>query len=490
MNELTPVTVGHGSQGAASGAAAQHSLPYNPALDGLRGIAIALVIPVHLHALAGGTFGVDIFFVLSGFLISEVIRNSVATPGYFSVFYFRRFLRLFPALAVTCAVVTLAFAVFSDGHKVYDDVLASLLYVQSWTSAAGNGFAIYLGHTWSLSVEEQFYLFWPAVFWLIARRWSNDAAVLGVAVAIAVVGYVWAFHVEAHATYDRAYFAADTRFEAIMIGAAGSAWRHTSLFRWRAVQVLLRGSGLALVAILAISAFLTWDELRSLIVALLSCLVILSAAERLDGIDGRVLRWGPLVWVGQISYSLYLWHVPVIAILFLNLGFHTGLATLIGLPVSVLLASGSYYGIERPLIRLRLRIRRTRQMALGKAALATSILSIAAGLLFFNWSDLAEWLHPQPLVVLSHGPEMFRMGNKAVLQPDGSLAVWVQLNRRPDMQSHATFDGGPATSFTFRDSIVVIVPPDLVKTPGPHSYEIFSSDGTAETPPFQIQILP
>ncbi|MGI8797277.1 MAG: acyltransferase family protein [Acidimicrobiia bacterium] len=208
-----------------------------PALDGLRGLAIAGVLLFHADHLTGGYLGVDLFFVLSGFLITSLLLAEWAADGGISLagFWARRARRLLPALAGVLAGVALYAAVWAEARelgRIRSDALATLGYVANWRAVfTGNGYwdvfvaPSPLEHTWSLAIEEQFYLLWPlavlAVLW--ARR-GSARSVLAVSLLLAVASSAWMM-----AMYtpggdpERVYLGTDTRGAAILFGAALAA---------------------------------------------------------------------------------------------------------------------------------------------------------------------------------------------------------------------------------------------------------------------------
>lgn len=319
-------------QADAARAAPAFALRYTPALDGLRALAIALVAlyNAQMPGLWGGYIGVRIFFVLSGFLITALLMERLLARGRlnFGAFYLRRFERLFPPLLV----MLLAFGVLRvalGGGAVLEPTLYELVfsasYASNWTIVALNSPSA-LNHTWSLAVEEQFYLVWPLLLWLAWRlgRWRGLAAL-----AIAGMGVSAAWRPLAVAMLDDRpdpwrylYYATDTCAFGFLVGAAlaiavASSGGGAFLQSVRARRLAPWAIALALLA-LAVAAHLppthmlatygygmTGIEIAS---ALLIAGLVVPGTHPLK----RVFEWTPAVRVGQLSYSLYLVHWPIV----------------------------------------------------------------------------------------------------------------------------------------------------------------------------------
>lgn len=467
----------------------QHSLAYNPALDGLRGVAVALVFITHLNmAFSGGRFGVDIFFVLSGYLITEVLRNSRESKNFLWVFYFKRFLRLFPALAVLCIVVAMICGVSGGHSNIYKDVLSSILYSQSWTSGFKDGFSLYLGHTWSLSVEEQFYLLFPFV-WIFATRTDIKSTffifLLLLALAIAYAIYM----AKLPLGYDRIYFAADTRFQAILIGAVGSIASRTPIVRQVLERFITSIPLLPMVAIGWICSFLGWSIYSSLMVSAFSLMVILRLTMKSGTIDAKLLSFPPLVNLGKISYGFYLWHAPILVLLQNYFGFSFWYVAIIGLVVSLLASVASYVLVERPALKLRTIVSPEKQAKFGFYAVPVSVLSISLGLVYFQFSDINNFVRGTKLAVTAYGPKVYQVGDRGSLQPDGSLVMWMSLNSRPDMKSKSTISGLNSITMSGKDGITIVVPQSVLETPGKHTIQVFTSDNELELPTMEFEVV-
>ncbi|MGV0837355.1 DUF459 domain-containing protein [Mycolicibacterium thermoresistibile] len=392
------------------------------ALDGLRAIAVALVLVGHggIPGVPGGFIGVDVFFVLSGFLITSLLLEELGNSGRINLtgFWARRARRLLPALVLMVLAVAFARQVFPSEAVagLRDDALAALLWLANWHLIAEEtdyfsqgGAPSPLQHTWSLGVEEQYYLLWPllvlgltALLAVVARRRGRRlhigavrAAVFVLATAGVVASAAAAVLMTAPAmvgagadgdTVNRVYFGTDTRAQGLLIGAAAAAllvrdWPALtagwSLIRTRWGRWLARVSpvlGLALIG--AAAHYLTGsaEEFRAgalTVVAVAAILVIAPVALDQDGLVARLLAWRPLVFLGAISYGVYLWHWPIF--LAIN-GERTGWS---GLPLFVVrciltvgIATLSWWLIEQPIRKWR--PVRVPQLRLAAATVATA----------------------------------------------------------------------------------------------------------------------
>jgi len=365
-------------------ATGEWELGRRPALDGLRAIAIIAVIGVHVSTIlapslagkwfVGGLLGVNMFFVLSGFLITALLLQEHRRTARISLtsFWRRRSLRLFPALYAVLIVQLLYTAIVHDpiGYTLKGDGLI-VGYVSNWAWAYGWPQPFGLSQTWSLGVEEQFYVVWPLL--LIALLWMRRTRLVPVvASAVAVGSALFRWHL-ADATIDWVRPIAETpaELDSIMAGALLAWALHAG---WRPSRTMLR------LLVLPAVCFLGWQiqtyspvridgqrisvfgHLVVPVVAVCTVIVILAALEP-NGIVYRVLVLSPLRWIGRLSYSLYLWHVPVFVCLVRSNFVPNELArAIVGVAISFTLATASYYLIERPFVA-RAHRRSTRQEA-------------------------------------------------------------------------------------------------------------------------------
>lgn len=296
-----------------------------PALDGLRGIAILLVLAHHSGLLVGGWLGVDLFFVLSGFLITSLLLTKWWEHGTFTLraFYSRRARRLLPALALMLAAYV---AVTGDlrgagfGAAFLMNVVPSL----------GLNVPDELGHLWSLATEEQFYLLWPPILLVLLNRGVRPRSLmLGLAVSLAVE------------LACSPWF--DLRAAPILLGCmAGVAFSFGLLPQLDRSLVLV-----AFAVCAALTVFARTDRVvpaYSFVFALGACALLCACFEP-NWLRG-LLTLGPLRYLGRISYGLYLWHYPI----YWQVGWILGLP-LLGLPLSLSIAILSHRYIEQPFLR-------------------------------------------------------------------------------------------------------------------------------------------
>ncbi|WP_248762427.1 acyltransferase family protein [Paenibacillus sp. ATY16] len=307
---------------------------YMPGLDGLRAIAVFAVIAYHFGwpAASGGLLGVGVFFVLSGYLITDLLLEERRCTGRFNLgrFWIRRALRLLPAMLFMLLAVTVYLALTDPGRLsgIHRELLSALTYTSNW-------YLIYrqvsyfdsfsplspIGHLWSLAVEEQFYLLWPLFIWGMIRfipfptRGKLLAATLTVAAASLIA---MAFLYIPGTDPSRVYYGTDTRAFGLLIGAAFAIFIPSRSL----VEPLRKGSVLLdvigaiglCVSIWMIASIDKYDDSLyrggMLVLSVASGLVIVASASPFSKI-GRLLAWKPLRWIGVRSYGIYLWHYPV-----------------------------------------------------------------------------------------------------------------------------------------------------------------------------------
>jgi peptidoglycan/LPS O-acetylase OafA/YrhL len=287
-----------------------------------------------------GIMGVTVFFTLSGFLITTVLLVEHERTGRISRlgFYRRRALRLFPALAVMLFVVCLLTLAGFPTDVTGGMVAAVVGYVSNWYLMATADGGVHwgaLGHTWSLAIEEQFYIVWPFVVMLALRR--GRRVVLSVAMVGAASSMTWAL------VSGRSTLASDVSAYGLLAGCALAAWMHG--------RTAVRPPWwLAVVALLPLLALAPSDArtVAYVSVPLLTCVALWVAVQG----DGGWLSVRPLVWVGKRSYGLYLWHVPVAYLCGRVAGPWLRVSG-VGILVSVGLTVLSWRYVETPFLRLK-----------------------------------------------------------------------------------------------------------------------------------------
>jgi peptidoglycan/LPS O-acetylase OafA/YrhL len=315
------------------------------ALDGVRGVAVLTVFAQHagVPGTPGAGAAVDVFFVLSGFLITGILLDEVRRSGGIDLFgfYRRRFLRLTPALALAVAAYTLV-----APHDV-GAALLSLFYLTDYARA----FFVEAGpmsHTWSLAVEEHFYLLWPlALLWLCRLPARTLIPLLIVLYALATAhrcGAAWI------GGYDVAYFRFDTRLSGLILGSLLAALLRSD---WNRDKVTLTaiGVGLGLTGVFALMSGLISLTLCIAVAEAAALRVILvSVEETKPSALTRALTRPWLLYIGRISYGLYLFHHPMTFVLHDEMGLHWTWVVAIALPASLAAAALSYHFIERPIL--------------------------------------------------------------------------------------------------------------------------------------------
>ena len=342
---------------------------YRPELDGIRALAVVGVMLFHASGrlpfrLLGGAQGVDLFFVLSGLLITTLLLQEYdrTTTIDLPAFYFRRVLRLLPAFVVFLAGAALvADVVHSQRGLAFGPAAAvSFLNIGNWFQASERKLGI-LTHTWSLSIEWQFYVFWPLTLAvalkrrIALRRIAIAAALAAVAVAIARALVYRRFGT------DPAMFWTFTRADGVLIGSAlalalaGGGRVGTLLKRQEIGFVGALGAGIGLANFSVVNSTAFNGGLFFLVLCF--AVVIGHVTVRTDGVAARILRTPGAPLLGRLSYAVYLFHVPVYLVFFHNRS-HTGIGWVaLAMLTTVALAGVSFVAVERPALRLKSRLR-------------------------------------------------------------------------------------------------------------------------------------
>ncbi len=325
------------------------TLGYHPSLDGIRAIAVTLVVLFHFHVAGfdGGFLGVDIFFVLSGFLITRLLLKEWDRTSAIRLraFYARRALRLLPALLL----LLVACAWFVS----WQWLLAALSYVGNWFLALHVLRISPISHTWSLAIEEQFYLVWPLVLLLLLRARLSRTAIARIALVLAAAASIRKVLLcidHDPGTWMRIYFATDTRADALLIGCAAAALSDLQPRMPKLVSralFVLASAGIAYFVVTARINDLNLFRHGSLtLLAVCVAVVVVQLAMQPWRPVEVVLAQRPLVALGRISYGVYLWHH---AIMFLEVSLAASLA------LTLAAAIGSYFLVERPALALKAR---------------------------------------------------------------------------------------------------------------------------------------
>jgi peptidoglycan/LPS O-acetylase OafA/YrhL len=342
--------------------ASENRLGYVPALDGLRGIAILLVVCFHYFGIPpGGLVGVDLFFVLSGFLITTLLLEERAVRGRISLrgFYERRARRLLPALAAMLAVYLIVCA--ARGHDALRSVALGGLYLgnvaQGWGLMPLHGALVPL---WSLAQEEQYYLIWPLLLLLLLRSKRPLRAVA--ALLVVALLYKVALTLATHPSWPRLNFGPDTHADGLLFGSLLAFVRVSRPLQARewcgkiGIATLAAGALLGRTTVGWVAYGLPVFEIG---------LVFLVAAAISETELARALRQRQLVGLGKISYSVYLWHAPVWFGLSAVLYLPRTEFGLVALPLTLVVSLASYHFVETP-------FRKRRALALPSPAVASA----------------------------------------------------------------------------------------------------------------------
>lgn len=401
-----------GQAGAAAGSR------FRPDVEGLRALAVTLVL-VHHAGLAlpsGGFLGVDVFFVVSGFVITMQLLREVDADGRVRLlqFYGRRAKRLLPAAAVVLMVTALAAWLLVSRVRwetIAGDIAGAAVYVVNWIFAARS--VDYLAedvdpspvlHFWSLAVEEQFYVIWPLVIlglvWLaryrqrrvraravrsglhrtVSDRPSRLALALGMTGLIVLPSLAWSLYYTAQSP-EQAFFVTPTRLWELGVGAlvaiGAGLWERS--WRWVGAVVGWLGLTAVLVSAVVVDTSTAWPGWGALVPVLGTAAVIVGGFSAAPWGPQVLLGLGAMVWVGGLSYSLYLWHWPALRVAEWQWGELTPWAGLAVVLASTLPAWASYRLVERP-IRYAEGLRRSPRFALS-VGLNASLVGLLAGVL-------------------------------------------------------------------------------------------------------------
>lgn len=379
-------------------------MKYSPALDGVRAIAVTMVMLFHggIAVFTGGFLGVDLFFVLSGFLITSLLLHEWDAQGRLDLreFWMRRARRLLPALFLLLAVVLVATFWMAAEWAAQNraDSVAAFFYVSNWWFIAdGNSYfeafnkPSMLLHTWSLAVEEQWYLILPLALVVLLPRLrgsSRRGLVIGFAVA-ALASATWMWWLAQRGESARAYYGTDTRVQSLLVGALVSAVLTPAVMDGLVSR--FRG-GLGALAWCGLGGFvasvLVFDQNDSRLFAFGFLAVAVSCAALILGVYAhpgsalaRVLAIAPLVWIGRISYGMYLWHWPLFMLLSPErVGLSGWPLLFLRYAATVAVAYASYRLVEHPIRSGSLRewAPRTRRALIAGAPAALCVLLLAA----------------------------------------------------------------------------------------------------------------
>ena len=377
--------------------------PRISALEGLRGLAVVAVMLFHDDRLAGGFLGVDLFFVLSGFLITGLLIDEQRRNGAVALarFWSRRARRLLPALLVmVAAVVPLMYWLGSPGQlkSARDGAFPAIMYLSNWQQI-GQGadyWALFsdpspMTHLWSLAIEGQFYIVWPVVFVAVARLrrwrlWLGVVTLTGITLSAAALMFLYDA-----SNVNRAYIGSDTRVSAILLGALAAIAGVPAVVDRAALhkpRLIARSTEILHVVLVAALAW-SWYSIDGqgsglyrggmLAHSIAAAILISTAGLQRATLVQRALSWRLLTAVGAISYSLYLWHWPVYLVLTKERVGLDGLGlSLLRWSVSVTAAMASYWLVESPIRHRRwLTTRRSTFVCIAASMACLGLLVVA-----------------------------------------------------------------------------------------------------------------
>ncbi len=381
-------------------------------LDGIRAIAVLVVFGFHSQwpHLVGGWLGVDIFFVLSGFLITTLLLRERSSRGRIALlrFYFRRLCRLLPALGLLFLVLAIYYKADHSlaGHQTKLFMPWAISLVPNWRLIAFDplttgAYALsVIGHTWTLGVEEQFYVVWPVLLIALFALLRSRRVITVVVFALACLDgayEIWAWHVglgslrpNTQGLHDRLFWGTDTHAYGLLFGCAVALYLAARAAEGRAAVSLwgvrlLRSAALAGTIYIAAIAWLSpsdafLDSGGEVGIAAATAVAIWYLAACPDRWTLALLEWRPVRWIGQLSYGIYLWSIPVVVIVgerILVLGPY--FLQLAEFAVAVLCASISYYLVERPISRRAARLGRVNSSSADPGPAAPTPAPVPAG---------------------------------------------------------------------------------------------------------------
>jgi peptidoglycan/LPS O-acetylase OafA/YrhL len=365
---------------------------YRPHLDGLRAVAVYLVVAFHsgITTLKGGFIGVDIFFVLSGYLVTQLLVRDLHGLGRIrlSNFYARRFRRLLPAAMVALVVTAAVFAAIaapSEFASALSGIRAACVYVANWffIRQSNNYFAPAIQsspviHFWSLAIEEQFYLIWPLLLFVIYRattrlrdrQWPAIRLTLCALIAASLIAAL----IVSTSDLNRAYYGTDTRAYQMLTGAllAISADLIGSRAWWVRLSKLFAGLSFAALLVLATDVVSVGPIQRGLAVVVATGVLLLSLDHGENGIVRRGLSVPTATFLGRISYGTYLWHWLVIVVAVRVFDPSPWVLFVLSAALATSIASLSYQVLERP-VRVSTLLDRHRRAVIA-GGLAVSVL--------------------------------------------------------------------------------------------------------------------
>ncbi|HVO54263.1 MAG TPA: acyltransferase family protein [Solirubrobacterales bacterium] len=459
--------------------------PYLPGIDALRAVAVLAVFFYHAHVswMPGGFLGVDVFFVISGYLITSLLLREFRAGGSVRLgrFWLRRAQRLLPAVGVLIAVCMIAAAILEPDRidAMRGDALASLFYFANWHFIFGDNSYFeqfqapsLFTHLWSLSVEEQFYLFWPLVFAAGMKLFGRGKLLLGVlAGALGSVALAWILF-DPGSDASRVYYGTDTHAVGLLLGVAlALVWSPIELRRRRTgplVGPILDVVGVLALAYLVLSFVHVHDYDLALWhggylwLALITAVLIAVLAHPAARL-GKILGAPPVLWLGLRSYSFYLWHWPVLALTRPGVDVNLPKGVLIPLQLAfvLVLAHLSYRYVELP-FRGRAKLPAMPQSWL-RVARPALLLGALAVIVVVGWSGLFATSNRQVESAAASTPEVATVRAEPVKPPRGQAPSGATGATGTAGKAGATGATGPSHRASARPNLHPIThPPRIV----------------------------
>jgi peptidoglycan/LPS O-acetylase OafA/YrhL len=380
-----------------------------PGIDALRAIAVLAVFFYHTGAgwMPGGFLGVDVFFVISGYLITSLLLSEIRERDHIRViaFWLRRARRLLPAVAVMIAVtlVVAALLIPSDVPGLRGDALSSLFYVNNWhlifthqSYFQAFGRPSLFRHLWSLSVEEQFYLIWPLVFAAGMTLFGRKRLLLGVIAGVFLSTLLMLILFNPEGSTNRVFYGTDTRAVGLLVGVALAMLWHPNDLKKGGIRAGWWLDALGVFALFMVlrDLFTVQDFEPSLyrggflLLAIWTGLLVAVLAHPAARL-GRILGNRPMVWLGLRSYSFYLWHWPILMLTrpHLDVPLSGPPLVILQLAATLLLADLSYRYVEQPFRHRRDSASAPSWLRVGRPALAAGVL---ATVFLVGWSGLVS----------------------------------------------------------------------------------------------------
>jgi len=345
-------------------------MPHNPALDGLRGAGALLVMCAHYYGLFGlysGMLGVNIFFVLSGFLITSLLMKEIEDTGTIRIgnFIVRRILRLVPALVAMVMIYGIFDLVI--GIRPPDLVIKAMLtslamYASNWVRALDLWNMVEFGHTWSLAIEDQFYLVWPLVLLFLARAGRITAIIVVLIGVVALQSNRYAALISGNVPIGYIDAATHYQMDALLIGAIPAFLVHYNINR----TALLYAAAAACAVLTAIAIDPRNYMFKQPAVVMSVSIILLHLRLNKDSFIHRALSVKWLTYSGKISYGLYLYHYPMWFLTVHNYGqdwdtrYKQIICLFILTPITFFMSWASYKYLEEPFLRLKKHFRNER----------------------------------------------------------------------------------------------------------------------------------